>query len=79
MTANESSNKPNQIKLNNVIYNVEKVVTNAQHLAEGRPNVVRHRNKVGIVADMILRRPKGQKLHLAYVYANGQTQYVVGL
>jgi|TARA_R100000329_G_C7570299_1_gene201838 hypothetical protein len=74
-----AANKTNQIKLNGTTYNVEEVVTTEQHRAEGRVNVANHRNQVGIVADLILRRPNGKKLHLAYTFANGQTQYVLSL
>jgi len=76
---NMTNDSSNQIKLNGTTYNVEEVITTEQHRKAGRVNLVNHRNHVGIVADLILRRPNGKKLHLAYTFANGQTQYVLGL
>ena len=78
MSETNNTTTPKQIKLNNVTYNVEETVTNQQHLDAGRTNLVNHRNHEGIVADLILRRPQGKKLHLAYVYANAQVSYVLG-
>lgn len=48
-----------------IVYVVEKSDDPNDHEAEGYKNVARQMRKVGIVAHLVLRRPKGKKLYMA--------------
>jgi len=48
-----------------VVFIVQKADDARDHNADGYPNVARRMEEVGIVAHLVLRRPKGKKLYMA--------------
>jgi len=68
----------NQVTLGGVQYDVIEQRTQESMLAT-HPNVAREMAKAGIVAQMTLRRPRGNRLWCAYEYANGTVSRIVSV
>ena len=77
-TNNKMKNQNQKITISNITYVIEQTQTPAQHRADGRPNVAASREENKIIADLVVRRPNGSKLHLVYALANGGMVYVCG-
>ena len=69
--------KGETVKIGNIVYKIEQVLTIDDQRAAGRGHVVTFMEKIGSVADLILRRPNGKINFLAREYNQGAIQGVV--
>lgn len=58
------------VKIDNVTYNVIKARTADQMEAEGFPNVAKNMRSHNVKLDLVLQRPKGQRLYWTIQWTN---------